>query len=98
MRLGVELVLTELAELTVGKDERAEGAQTVKGLVTVLLGSVFVDGSVRSSGVGARDLLSLPNEVLEEVALVLGQEQKLGLLNNLAQVTNELLTLCRELL
>ena len=80
----IELVLTELAELTVGKNKRAEGAETVEGLVAVLLSSVLVDRGVRSAGIGAGDLLSLPNEVLEEVALVLGQEQKLGLLNNLA--------------
>jgi len=94
----MERRLTELAELTVGKNERAEGAKTVESLVAVLLSGVLVDRRVRSAGIGARDLLSLPNEVLEEVALVLGQEQQLGLLNDLAQVTNELLTLCRELL
>jgi hypothetical protein len=94
----VKCILTKLAELTVGENERAEGAQTIEGLVTMLLSSVFVDRSVRGAGIGAGDLLSLPNEVLKEVALILGQEQKLGLLNDLAQVTNELLTLCRELL
>lgn len=92
------LLLTELAELAVGKNERAESAQAVEGLIAMLSGSVLVDRSVRRAGIGAVDLLGLPNEVLKEVALVLGQEQKLGLLNNLAQITNELLTLCRELL
>lgn len=80
--------------MTVGQNERSKGTQAVKGLVTVLLGGFLVDRSVRSAGIAARDLLGLPNEVLKKVALVLCQEEKLGLLNNLAQITNKLLTLC----
>ena len=88
----------ELPELTVGDEKSAEGTQTVEGLVTVLLGSVLVDRSTGESGVGAGDLLSLPDEVLEEVALVLGEEQDLGLLNDGLEVADQLLALGRELL
>jgi len=43
-------------------------------------------------------LLGLPDEVLEEVALVLGEKQDLGLLNDRLEVAYELLALTRQLL
>jgi hypothetical protein len=40
----------------------------------------------------------LPDEVLEEVALVLGEQQDLGLLNDALQVAKKALALTRQLL
>lgn len=64
----------------------------------MLLSDLLVDGGagdINSLGV---ELLRLPNEVLEQVALVLGQKEILGLLNDLACVGDESLSLRGELL
>jgi len=45
-----------------------------------------------------RQVLGLPDEVLKEVALVLGKDQVLGLLNDIAQIGNKLLTIGGQLL
>jgi hypothetical protein len=64
----------------------------------VLLCGVLVDRRVGKRGIAATDLLSLPDEVLEEVALVLCEQENLGLLNDLLQVTDKRLSLRRKLL
>lgn len=56
----------------------------------MLLGSVLVDGGARFGSIASANTLTLVREVLKKVTLVLGQEQSLGLLNDIAQVTNEL--------
>ena len=64
----------------------------------MLLGSLLVKWSIWSGSVAAGELLSLPDKVLKKVALVLGKHQDLGLLNDAAKISDELLTLNRELL
>jgi hypothetical protein len=64
----------------------------------VLAGSVLVDRCVGERGIAAIDLLSLPDEVLEKVALVLGEQENLCLLDDLLQVTNKRLAFGRKLL
>lgn len=91
-------VREELPELAVGDEKGSEGAQTVKCLIAMLLGSVLVDGGARESGASTGDLLRLPDEVLKEVALVLGEEQDLGLLDDGLEVAYQLLALGRQLL
>ena len=88
----------ELPELTVGDQQGAQCSQAIKCVVAMLLGGILVDRCARKSLVSTRDLFSVPDEVLEKVALVLGEEQDLGLLNDLPQVANKLLALCRKLL
>jgi hypothetical protein len=41
-------------------------------------------------------LLGLPDEVLEQVAIILGEKQDLGLLDDNLEVRNELLALARQ--
>ena len=43
------------------------------------------------------DVLSLPDEVLKQVALVLGEKENLGLLDNFAEISDELLAISRKL-
>lgn len=90
--------LTELAELSIAENQLSKSAEPLKRLVTVLLGSLLIDGCVGGGGVATRDLLCLPDEVLKKVALVLGKEKDLGLLDNIAEICNEVLTFRRELL
>jgi hypothetical protein len=68
----------KFSELAVGDEKRAKSAESVKRLVAVLLGGVLVDGRTGQACAGTGDLLCLPNEVLEQVAVVLGEEQTLA--------------------
>ena len=64
----------------------------------MLLRSFLVDGRTRLCRVTTANLLCLPDEVLEEIALVLREKKDLGFLDNISQITNELLAFWRELL
>lgn len=87
------MLLTKLAELSVGNDKLAKSSQTLRSLVSILLSSVPVDWSTWNTSVSAIDVLSLPCEVLKKVALVLCEKEHLSLLDNIAEVVNQLLTL-----
>jgi len=89
--------LTKLAELAVGDQESSKSAEALKSLVAMALGCVLADGRVRRTDRVGVKVLRLPDEVLQEVALVLGQQQVLGLLHNLTNIGNEALALGREL-
>lgn len=65
-------MLTELPELTVRNYERAECPQAFQSLVAVLLSRIFVDWCSWQLGLTTRDLASLVDEILQQVALVLG--------------------------
>lgn len=88
----------QLAELTVSDEELAEGSQTLKRLVTILLGSILANRSVGCVDVLGVELGSLVDEVLDQVAVVLGEEKVLGLLNNVGSILNQLLSLSGKLL
>jgi hypothetical protein len=64
--------LTKLSELAIGDNKRAQGSQALQSLIAVLLRSLLVNRSIGKSGISAIDLLRLPDEILKEIALVLG--------------------------
>jgi hypothetical protein len=64
----------------------------------VLASGVLVDWCTRKACVCTSDLLCLPDEVLEKIAIVLGEKEDLGLLDDSLEVGNELLALARQLL
>jgi hypothetical protein len=82
--------------LTVGDDERAEGSQTLQSLVSMLLRGVLINRCTWKRSIVGLDLLCLPNEVLEQVALVLGEEEIFGLLDDVANIGNEAFALSGE--
>lgn len=90
------LRLTEFAELTVGDQESAEGTKSIKSLVAMLLGGALVDGGTWNLCIATLDKPRLPQEVLQEITLVLGQEQHFGLLNDVSQVGDEVSAFWRE--
>lgn len=90
-------LLTKFPELTVGDQQGTQSAKAVESLLAMALGSTLVDGRVRRAYCIRVEVLCLPDEVLQEVTLVLGEQQVLCLLDNLAGVGNECLTLGREL-
>jgi hypothetical protein len=88
----------QLPELAVRHKEGTKSTQAIERLIAVLAGCVLVNRRLGSASGAAAEVLGLPDEVLEEVALVLGEEQNLGLLNDVLQVRNQLLALTRQLL
>lgn len=69
----------------------------MESLLAVLLGSILADGNIGAlNGLGVK-LGSLPDEVLNEVAVVLGEEQVLGESDDLTGVLDEQLAVGGEL-
>jgi hypothetical protein len=60
----------------------------------MLLSGVLIDRRAWQILVATGDLLSIPDEILEKVSLVLGEEEDLGLLNDLPQIAHKLLAFC----
>lgn len=83
------VLLTNLSELSVGDQERSQSLKTLQGLLAVLLASLLGDGHIGGLDIAGGDLLGLPDEILQKLALVLGEEHQLGLLDNIAQVLDE---------
>ena len=67
-------VLTELSELAVGDDQGSQSSQAFESLVAVLFRRLFVNGSTGKVHVLLLELLGLPDEILQEVAVILGQQ------------------------
>lgn len=89
---------TKLPKLAVGDKKRSQSPQTFQRLVAVLSRGVPVDRRAGRYGAAAGDLLRLPDEVLQQVAIVLGEEENLGRLNDFLEITNELLAFWGQLL
>ncbi len=64
----------------------------------MLLGSVLVDRSIWNGCISTIDLLRLPDEVLEDVALVLSEKENFGLLNDVTEISNQSTTFSGKLL
>lgn len=92
------ILLTKLTELSVGNDKLAKSSQTLSSLISVLLSSVPVNWSTWNTSVPSINVLGLPCKVLKKVALVLCEKEHLSLLDDIAEVVNQLLTLRGELL
>jgi hypothetical protein len=92
------MILTDLAELSVGDQQCAESLETLQGLVRILLARLLGDGHIRGLHITGVDLLSLPDEVLQQLALVLGEKQQLSLFDDVAQILDQDLTLAGKLI
>ena len=55
----------------------------------MLLSGAFVDWCPWELGLATGDLAGLVDEILQQVALVLGQEKDLGLLDDIAKVSDK---------
>lgn len=92
------MTLTDLAELSVGDQQCAESLETLQGLVRILLARLLGHGHIGGLHMTGADLLSLPDEVLQQLTLVLGEEQQLSLFDDVAQVLDQDLALARKLI
>jgi hypothetical protein len=91
-------LLTELAELPVGDDQRPKGSSASEHFIALLLGNILLHWRGWELGVLDVDLFGVPNELLQEISLILREKQELGLLHNVSEVSHKLLAFCRELL
>jgi hypothetical protein len=73
-RIFAEGQLTEFAELAIGNDERAKRSDAAEYFIAMLLGNVLLHRGRWQLGVLDVDLLRVPDELLEEISLVLGEE------------------------
>lgn len=89
---------TQLAELAIGDEQSAQRPQTLQSLFAILLHALLVGGGIGQVDRLGIPLLGLPDEVLDQIALVLGKDQVLGLLDDIAGVGDESLALVGELL
>ena len=55
----------------------------------MLLSGVLVHWRVRELCVAAPDVLCLPNEVLQQVSLILGEQKDLGLFDDVTQISDK---------
>lgn len=87
---------TDLAKFAIGDQKRSQGLEALQRLLAILLAGLLVDGN-RCLHISRGDLLGLPDELLQQFTLVLGQEQLLGLVDNIAQVPDQNLALGGQL-
>ena len=98
MRADYIIKLTKLAELSIGDHQCTQGLQALSGLAGILLASFLVDREVGALSITSGDLLSLPDEVLDEFTLVLHQQHLLSGVNDIAQVGHKGLSIGGELI
>lgn len=91
-------LLTNLSELPVGNKESTQGLQALNSVAAILFGGLLVDGSIRSLRFHGAQTLSLPDELLKQVAIILGEDQFAGLVDDFAKIPDQLLTFFREVL
>ena len=90
--------LTELPEFSVGDHEGPKRLQVLAELVGILFRIVLVDRNIGLRGVTGGEVLSPPDELLDQFPIVLAEHHLLGLLNDIADVLDESLTLFGEIL
>ena len=62
-------------------------------MVALLFGSFFVDWGTRNTSIAGIKMLGLPNEVLQQVALIFGEEEIFSLSNDFFQIGNQMAAL-----
>jgi hypothetical protein len=72
--LNISLLLTKLSKLPISDKKRSKGAKTTQRLLAMLPCRITANWCSRPSSFTALNLLCLPDEVLEQVTLVLGQK------------------------
>lgn len=90
-------IIEQLSELTIGDEQGSKCSQTFQCLVAMLLGSLLIGWGTGQLGITSTNMLRLPDEILEQIALVLGQKKNLGLLNDLFHIGDEIATFLRQL-
>lgn len=88
---------TKFPELAIGDDQGPQSAQPLQCLVAMLLSGLLVHWGIGCANSLGVELCSLPDKVLKQIALVLGQQEVLGLGDNFAEIFYESLSLRREL-
>lgn len=80
---------TKFAKLSVGENEGAKSPQSFECLISVLLGGGLVDWCIWKLSVTNRDLLRLPDEILNQVVLIFREDQVFCLVNHVPKICNQ---------
>lgn len=86
---GWRATLTEFSELSIRHHELTKSAKIIQGFVAVLLHTAPAHGCMRRSSVISVDVLRLPNDILYQVPLVLGEKEYLGLFDDIAKIRDQ---------
>jgi hypothetical protein len=90
--------LTQLSEFPVGNQQGSQGLQTFQCLSTILLSRIFIERTIDALGVGSPNLLSFPDKFLQDVAVIFGKEEQLGLFNGIPKILYQTLAFARKVL
>lgn len=87
---------TKLSEFSVRDEELSQGLQTLESLATVLLSGLLVNRHIRLVGLTGIEMRGIPDEFLEQVAVILGEPELFRLINDVTQILNEPLAFAGE--
>jgi hypothetical protein len=88
---------TQFTELAICDEQSAQSSQTLKSFILVPCRGILAQGSVGRLDALGIILCGLPDEVLNQVAVVLGQQKLLRELHNLPRILHQHLSIGREL-
>ena len=83
--------------MSVCDKQGSQGPQTLEGLLSMTLCGFLVDGGTGNLNRLIVKMRRLPDEVLQQIALVLGKHQVLGLVHDISNVIDELSAFFRKL-
>ena len=76
----------------------SQSLQTISGLAGILLSIFLSHWDVRCLGIAGGNLLRLPDKVLEEFAIVFGEQEFLRLVNDITEILDKDSAFLRKLL
>lgn len=80
--------------MTISNEQCSQSPQAPESLIAILLRLVLLDWGIGPVNAVDVELSGLPNEVLDQVALVLGQKHLLGFVYHVADIFYQALALC----
>lgn len=87
---------TKLSEFSISDQESSQGLQSLDGLLSILLSRVLGHRHTRLLCIFCGDVLSLPEEFLKQLAVVLAQHELLGVVDNITEILDKALSLSGE--
>lgn len=92
MTTNTGVKLTQLAELSISDQQRAQSFETLGSPIGISASRLSASRAGDSLEFFTGDLLGIPDELLYKLAVVLGKEEQLGLVNDVTKVLDQGLT------
>lgn len=90
-------MLTKFSELAVCDNQRSQGPQTSKGVLSVLRGRIFADWNVWRRGTTICKMLGVPDKLLDLLIVVFREEELFGFVDAIPEIFKKSLAFSREL-